>query len=151
MVWQRKILVVLIVVALTVPAYLLSAAQQPVYSASTDVAVVKQSLDTNLNIATTVLSDTEMTSIVAAVEGDAVGNLARQRGATGVMTAATTPKTNLFTITAQDTDPVRAADTANIYAAAYAQIDADQSRVALAGARSSSRRPSTASRCRSTT
>jgi capsular polysaccharide biosynthesis protein len=135
MVWQRKILVVLIVIALTVPAYFLSAAQQPVYTASTDVAVIKQSLDTNLNIATTVLSDTEMTSIVAAVEGDAVGNLARQRGATGVMTATTTPKTNLFTISVQDTDPVRAADTANIYADAYAQLDSDQQRVALAGAR----------------
>lgn len=126
MVWRRRVLVVLIVTAMALPAVALSRAQTPVYEASGVLLLSQQRLDTEFNIQDADLTDRQMDARVRLILGDEVAAVAARRGAGPGVTAQAQPLSNAISIQARDSDPQRAARTVNIFARAYIDVRSQQ-------------------------
>lgn len=141
MVWRRRVLVVLIVAAMTVPAVVLSRAQTPLYEASGDLLLSQQQLDADFNISAGDLTDRQMDAQVRILLGVEVAAVAEQNGARSPVTASALTLSNAILIRAQDSDPRRAAKSVNTFAEAFIEVRRQQVRDTLdAAARQLQRR-----------
>ena len=131
MVWRRRVLVVLIVAAMTVPAVVLSRAQTPLYEASGDLLLSQQQLDADFNITSGDLTDRQMDAQVRILLGNDVAAVAVQNGAQSAVTASALTLSNAILIRAQDSEPRRAARTVNTYAQAFIDVRRQQVRDTL--------------------
>lgn len=119
MVWRRRILVLVIAAAMTVPAAVLSSLQAPVYRATAELVLGQQRLDNDFNIEAVDLTDRQIATQVRVIRGNEVTDRAVALGARGAVEVSTPSLSNVLTVSAQDTDPERAARTANAYVEGY--------------------------------
>lgn len=119
MVWKRRSLVGLIVLALALPAGVMSALQPAAYETSSELILGQQRLDGDFNAESTDLSDRQMATQMRVLTGNGVTELAEARGAKGPVSVSTPALSNIIIVEASDHDPQQAARTADAYAEAY--------------------------------
>lgn len=119
MVAKRWRLVALVVIALALPAGVLSASQAPVYKATAELVLGQQRLDGDFNAEATDLTDRQMATQMRVLTGNGVTELAEARGAVGTVGVSTPSLSNVLIVEASDHDAARAARTADAYAEAY--------------------------------
>jgi uncharacterized protein involved in exopolysaccharide biosynthesis len=124
-VWRRKVLVLLIIVGMAVPAAAASSLQQPSYLATAQIVLAQQQLDSNYNLEVQELSASQMDTQIAVIKSDAVADRARAKGVTVGVDAVSTSDSNLVRVSSFASDPGRAADAANAYVDAYQEITAE--------------------------
>lgn len=134
MVWRRRILVLIVALAMAGPAFTVSALQPPVYQSSAQLLLAHQQLDENFNLTTSELTDLQVNTQIAILASEDVVGRARGRGATSAVRAAGGANSNVITLTASDSDPAQAAATVEAYASAYAEYGTQQERQALEAA-----------------
>ena len=109
----------LIALAMTIPAYFVSERQAPMFRATAKIALTQERLDSNFNAQSVDLSDRQMTVQLAVITGNAVETNARKIGARGIVTATSPVSSNVVFITSQRSDRNQAAVDANAYARSY--------------------------------
>lgn len=129
--WKRKLLVAVVVAGMTVPAVALSSAQPPVYSATAELVLGQQRLDSDFNIEATDLSDRQIATQMRVITSTAVTELALAHGATGSVKVFTPSLSNVLSLTADGPTSAAAALTANAYAEAYIEHRTLQARATL--------------------
>ncbi len=134
MVWRRRLLIMIIALAMAVPAFVVSALQTAQYQATGRILVGQPELDENFNLQVPTLTETQVNNLVAILTGSVVSQDARQQGGTSVFTALPGSVTNVVTLTAQDPDPQRAAATIGAYVQAFSDYLTQQDRQALESA-----------------
>jgi len=131
MVWRRRVLVLIIALAMAVPAFAVSALQTPQYQATAQILLSQQQLDEDFNVETAVLTDTQVSSLIAILTSVQVAERARQQGGTSEVQAVGSADSNVVTVTAEDSDPQRAAATIGAYEQAFSAYLTRQQRQTL--------------------
>lgn len=134
MIWRRRILVLIVALAMAVPAFAFSALQTPVYQSSAQLLLARQQLDENFNLITSELTDLQVDTQLAILGSEDIAERARGYGATSEIRAQGGTNSNVVTLTASSPDPARAAATVQAYARAYAEYGTEQESQALEAA-----------------
>lgn len=131
MVRRRWVLVTLVVLAMAVPAVIVSLQQRSEYQAVAQVLLTRQQLDEEFNITPGTLTDTQISNEVALMTSAEVAGRARALGATSTVNAVGKASSNVVTITGLAPDPRQAADTVDAYIRGYADYRTDVVRTTL--------------------
>lgn len=134
MLWRRRVLVLIIALGMTVPAFVISASQTPQYEATAQILLTQHQLDDNLNVKDTALTDIQVSNQVAIINGPEVAKRAREQGGTSPFTAVSTSSSNVIKLTSLAPDPRQAEGTVEAYMRAFTEYRAEQVRKALASA-----------------
>lgn len=134
MVWRRWVLVLVVVLAMVMPAVAVSALQTPQYQATGQILLGQPELDENFNFEAPALTEIQVNNLVAILTGSVVAQQARQQGGTSALTAVPGSATSVVSLVARDTDPQRAVTTIGAYVQAFSDYLAQQDRQALESA-----------------
>ena len=119
MVWRRRVLVLIIALAMAVPAFAVSALQIPRYQATAQLLLSQQQLDEDFNVATAELTEIQVSNLVAILTSSQVAERARQQGGTSDFRAVSSPTSSVVTVVAEDFNPRQAVVTIGAYEEAF--------------------------------
>jgi capsular polysaccharide biosynthesis protein len=131
MVWRRRLLVLIVALAMAVPAFVVSKSQTPQYQAAGQILLTQRQVDDSGNVKDSVLTDAQVTNQVAILTGAEVADRARQQGATSLFRAVGGAGSNVVILSAEDPNPQRAAATVEAYIRAFSEYRTQQVRNTL--------------------
>jgi non-specific protein-tyrosine kinase len=126
---RRKMVVILTVAVLVGISLLLSFLQEPVYQATARLLLRTSASESPFDASTGIRLDTDRTlsTEIEVLKSEQVqAEVRRQLGSAPPVLANVLGKTDIVTVSAQSTDPKKAADAANAYAVAYVDLKRKQ-------------------------
>lgn len=134
MIWRRKVLIILTMLAMGAPAFFVSTLQPPSYKASADLLLNQDVFDVNYNVVSKDFSEPALNDQISILTGPAISQEAAKLGATSEATAIPKSNSNEITIMASSSDRDKAIATVNAYIQAYVQYGQSRNQSALSDA-----------------
>jgi uncharacterized protein involved in exopolysaccharide biosynthesis len=131
MVWRRRFLVLIVALGMAVPAFAVSAVQNPQHQATAQILFTQRQLDENSNVEDGVLSTTQINNQIAILTGPEVAERARQQGVTSPIQAVGNTRSNVVTLSTEDPDPRQAMTAVEGYVRAFSEYRTQQVRKTL--------------------